>query len=74
MGEDRRRRAELVPRAGIPITAYSPIDQARLLANSTVRCVAARRSATPAQIALASMLRQSDVVAGPKATNPDPVP
>jgi diketogulonate reductase-like aldo/keto reductase len=50
----------------IPITAYSPIEQGRVLENPTLRRVAARHGATTAQVALAFVLRQ-DVFAIPKA-------
>jgi diketogulonate reductase-like aldo/keto reductase len=51
----------------IPVMAYSPIEQGRLLANRTLRRVASRHNATAAQIALAWVLRQRDVIAIPKA-------
>ena len=57
----------------IPLMAYSPIDQGRLLKNATVQRVAARRSATAAQIAIAWVLRQEGVLTIPKATKPDHV-
>src|SRR5262245_1183363 len=57
----------------IPLMAYSPIDQGRLLKNATVQRVAARRSATPAQIAIAWVLRHEGVLTIPKATKPDHV-
>jgi diketogulonate reductase-like aldo/keto reductase len=53
--------------AGMPIMAYSPIEQGRLLRNSTLISVAARHDATPAQIALAWVLRQKDMIVIPKA-------
>ncbi len=58
---------------GIPIMAYSPIEQGRLLANATVQRVASRHAATAAQIALAWVLRQRDVIAIPKAATLDHV-
>jgi diketogulonate reductase-like aldo/keto reductase len=57
----------------IPVMAYSPIDQGRLLKNATLRRVGARRNATPAQVALAWVLRQQGVLAIPKGTSPDHV-
>jgi diketogulonate reductase-like aldo/keto reductase len=57
----------------IPVMAYSPIEQGRLLANRTLRRVAARRNATTAQVALAWVLREPEVLAIPKAANPDHV-
>jgi len=55
---------------GIPIMAYSPIEQARLLANPAVRRVAGRHAVTPAQLCLAWVLRQEGVIAIPKAGTP----
>lgn len=54
---------------GLPIMAYSPIEQGRLLDNAALRTVAARHRATPAQIALAWLLRQQDVLVIPKASS-----
>ena len=53
----------------IPIMAYSPLEQGRLLDHSELKNVAARYNAKPAQIALAWLLRQDGVVAIPKAAN-----
>jgi diketogulonate reductase-like aldo/keto reductase len=53
----------------IPIMAYSPIEQGRLLGHRELKNVAARYNAKPAQIALAWVLRQDGVVAIPKAAN-----
>lgn len=52
---------------GLPVMAYSPIEQGRLLRNPTLRTVAARHGATEAQVALAWLLRQEGVIAIPKA-------
>ena len=52
---------------GVPIMAYSPIDQGRLLGDRTLATVAARRDATPAQVALAWVMRHKHVIAIPKA-------
>ena len=57
----------------IPIMAYSPIDQARLLKHPVVRRVALRRAITPAQVALAWVLAREGVLAIPKGSNPDHV-
>jgi diketogulonate reductase-like aldo/keto reductase len=53
-------------RRDIPAMAYSPIEQGRLLSDTTVREVARRHGATPAQIALAWVLR-SGAIAIPRA-------
>jgi diketogulonate reductase-like aldo/keto reductase len=57
----------------IPIMAYSPIEQGRLLKNARLKSIAARHGATAAQIALAWVLRQEGVIAIPKAGTPDHV-
>ena len=58
---------------GIPIMAYSPIEQSRLLRRKAVKTVAVRLGATPAQVCLAWVLRQQDVIAIPKAGTPEHV-
>lgn len=55
---------------GIPVMAYSPIEQGRLLGNPALRKVADRHGATPAQVALAWVLRLEGVCAIPKAGTP----
>jgi diketogulonate reductase-like aldo/keto reductase len=55
---------------GIPVMAYSPIEQGRLLAHRAVRSIAERHRATPSQVALAWVLRQDRVIAIPKAATP----
>ncbi|WP_029625351.1 aldo/keto reductase [Sphingomonas sp. PAMC 26605] len=51
----------------IPIMAYSPVEQGRLLENRALATIATRLGATPAQLALAWALRRDDVIAIPKA-------
>jgi diketogulonate reductase-like aldo/keto reductase len=51
----------------IPIMAYSPIEQGRILKNPELEAVAVRHSATSAQVALAWVLQQEGVIAIPKA-------
>jgi diketogulonate reductase-like aldo/keto reductase len=58
---------------GIPVMAYSPIEQGRLLRSRSLREVAGRHGATPAQVALSWILRQEGVVAIPKAGTPEHV-
>jgi len=53
----------------VPIMAYSPIEQGRLLDHEELKDVAVRHNAQPAQVALAWLLRQDGVVAIPKAAN-----
>jgi diketogulonate reductase-like aldo/keto reductase len=52
---------------GIRVMAYSPLEQGRLIRHTMVQSVARRRGATPAQIALAWVLRQPAIIAIPKA-------
>ena len=52
----------------IPIMAYSPFEQGRLLRDRTLTAVAIRHRATTAQIALAWVLRQADMMAIPKSS------
>ena len=52
---------------GMPVMAYSPVEQGRILGHKALRAVARRIGATPAQVALAWVLRQDGVVAIPKA-------
>lgn len=52
---------------GLPIMAYSPIEQGRLLDHPELRTIAARHGATPAQVALSWLLRRDGVIAIPKA-------
>ncbi len=64
--------ADLIPwcRArSIPIMAYSPIEQGRLSRDRTLGKIAARHGATPAQVALAWLLRQEDMLVIPKAAS-----
>ena len=51
----------------IPVMAYSPLEQGKLSKNKTVGAIAARLNASPAQVALAWVLRQPGVIAIPKA-------
>jgi diketogulonate reductase-like aldo/keto reductase len=53
---------------GMPVMAYSPVEQGRILGNKALKHVAQRLGATPAQVALAWVLRQNGVVAIPKAS------
>lgn len=62
---------ELLPaqrQRGIPTMAYSPVEQGRLVGHAALTAVAERHDATSAQVALAWLLRQGDVIAIPKAS------
>jgi diketogulonate reductase-like aldo/keto reductase len=54
-------------RRDLPVMAYSPVEQGRLLGKRGLREVAVRHGATPAQVALAWLLRQEGVMVIPKA-------
>lgn len=63
---------------GIPVMAYSPIEhspdeQFGFLDDPTLAAVAHRYDATPAQIAIAWLLHQQDVIVIPKAGRPEHV-
>jgi diketogulonate reductase-like aldo/keto reductase len=58
---------------GIPIMAYSPIEQGRILDHPAVQTIARRHNATPAQVALAWVFRRKEIIAIPKASKPEHV-
>lgn len=60
-------------RRGMPVMAYSPIEQGRLLRQRALAAVARRHDTTAAQIALAWLIRQKGVIAIPKAARSDHV-
>ena len=58
----------------LPVMAYAPVGHGRgLLEHATLNEIAQRRHATPAQIALAWLLRQDNLIAIPKAANAEHV-
>jgi diketogulonate reductase-like aldo/keto reductase len=59
------------PECGIPVMAYSPIEQARILGHSVLRDIAARHDASPAQIALTWVLRLHNICAIPRSSRPE---
>ena len=61
--------APLCRKHRIPIMAYSPIEQGRMLDHAALKTVGARHNATPAQIALAWIIRQDGMIAIPKAAS-----
>ena len=71
--ENREIEVALLPwssKNNIPIMAYSPVGDGRgLLENGTLNKISKRYDATPAQIALAWVLRQPGVIAIPKSSN-----
>jgi diketogulonate reductase-like aldo/keto reductase len=63
---------ELLPwlqQRSVPVMAYSPVEQGRLIGHSALKGIADRKNVTPAQVALAWLLRQRDVIAIPKASS-----
>jgi diketogulonate reductase-like aldo/keto reductase len=59
--------------AGVPVMAYSPIGQGRLIGDPVLRGIGARHRATSAQIALAWVIRHPGVCAIPEAGTPEHV-
>jgi diketogulonate reductase-like aldo/keto reductase len=57
----------------IPVIAYSPIEQGRLLHHPVLKRIAQHHQATPAQVALAWVLRQDGIIAIPQAGDPSHV-
>ena len=60
----------------IPIMAYSPVghnrdEQKLMFGHATINSIASQHNATPAQVALAWLLRYPDIVAIPKASRPE---
>ncbi len=67
---------DLLPRyreRNLPVMAYSPIEQGRLLGRRELRVIAAHYGATPAQVALSWLLRQDGIIAIPKAATAEHV-
>ncbi len=65
--------ADLLPgcqERGLPLMAYSPIEQGRLLDHRALRAVADRHDATASQVAIAWVLRHDGVTTVPKAGRP----
>jgi diketogulonate reductase-like aldo/keto reductase len=58
---------------GMPVMAYSPLEQGRLRSRGALERVGRRHGATPDQAALAWVLRDENVVAIPKAVRPEHV-
>ena len=54
----------------VPIMAYSPVEQGRLLPHKALTEVARKCGATTSQIALAWLLAQPEVIAIPKSGDP----
>jgi diketogulonate reductase-like aldo/keto reductase len=57
----------------VSVMAYSPIEQGRMLGHKALAEVGARHNATPAQVALAWLLRQEGMIVIPKASRQEHV-
>ncbi len=57
----------------IPVMAYCPLDEGRLLSKPALRSIAQRHGTTPAQVALAWLLAQEGVVVIPKSSSAERV-
>ena len=55
----------------MPVMAYSPVEQGRILNNATLKQLAKERDASAAQIAIAWLLQQPNVVIIPKSSRID---
>ncbi len=67
---DRSCEGELLPycqKNDIILTAYSPLEQGKLLKNKTLAAVAAKHGKTTAQVALNWLISKKNVIAIPKA-------
>jgi diketogulonate reductase-like aldo/keto reductase len=53
--------------------AYTPIEQGRMLRHKALAEIAARHGVTPAQVALAWLLRQDGMIVIPKASKEEHV-
>lgn len=58
---------------GVPIMAYSPIEQGRLLNNKILKAIAQERGVSTAQVAIAWLLHQDNVIVIPKSSRIDHV-
>jgi diketogulonate reductase-like aldo/keto reductase len=54
---------------GVPVMAYSPVEQGRLARNKKLEEIAKKRGVTAAQVALAWLLAQEGIIAIPKASS-----
>ena len=68
--QERGVEYDLIPYAqqrDIPVIAYSPVGEGKLLRHLVLRTIAEKHNATPAQIALSWIIRNPGVMAIPKA-------
>lgn len=67
---------DLIPwlaRHRMPVMAYSPVEQGRLVSHTGLAELAAKRGSTPAQVAIAWLLSKGGVIPIPKAGSVDHV-
>lgn len=72
----RNVEVDLLPlceRRRLPVMAYSPLEQGKLLRAPAVAAVARRRGVSAARVCLAWLLRRPGTVAIPKSAHPDRV-
>lgn len=72
--DERGIEVELLPwlaERGVPVMAYSPLGQGRLLRDRRLVDFAKRHGMTPAQAALARLVARGDVIAIPKSSDPE---
>jgi diketogulonate reductase-like aldo/keto reductase len=55
---------------GLPVMAYSPLDEGKLAKNRKLKPIAERHTASPAQVALSWLLGQEGLIVFPKAADP----
>jgi diketogulonate reductase-like aldo/keto reductase len=55
----------------ILVTAYSPVEEGRLVTSSKVEAVAAAHQVTPFQVALAWLVQQPGVITIPMSQDPE---
>ena len=58
---------------GIPLMAYSPVEQGRILKDRALQLIGERHGATAARVALAWLIRQEGLLVIPKAVSADHV-
>ena len=54
---------------GLPVMAYSPVEQGRLLKNPKLQAIAQQRGVTPAALAIAWLLHQDNIIVIPKSSS-----
>jgi diketogulonate reductase-like aldo/keto reductase len=61
----------LLDGAGVPVMAYCPLGEGRLLRDATLAILAERHDVTPASVALAWLLSRPQTIAIPKTARPE---